>query len=93
MRLPRKSQDKTMTRHACVLCDLMNYCMMVCMSYCMYDVNVCVLRQIEHRCWKTNFGSLQCVNWKDKIKEIKILEIYLVHWIMKSNSNKFEVEH
>ena len=50
--------------------------MMVCMSYCMYDVNVCV----AHRCWKTNFGSLQYVNWKDKIKEIKFLEIY---WIMK----------
>ena len=45
--------------------------MMVCMPCCMYDVNVCVLRQIAHRCWKTNFGSLQCVNWKDKIKEIK----------------------
>ena len=29
MRLPRKSRDKTRTRHArvlCVLCDLMNYC-------------------------------------------------------------------
>ena len=29
MRLPRKSQDKTMTLHACVwcvLCDLMNCC-------------------------------------------------------------------
>ena len=49
----------------------MNYYMMVCMPSCMYDVNVCVLRQIAHRCWKTNFGSLQCVNWKDKIKEIK----------------------
>ena len=34
----------------------MNYCMMVCMSCCMYDVNVCVLRQIAYRCWKTNFG-------------------------------------
>ena len=32
-------------------------------------------------------------NWKDKIKEIKFLEIYLVYWIMNSNSNKFEVEH
>ena len=31
-----------------------NYCMMVCMSYCMYDVNVCVLRQIAHRCRKKN---------------------------------------
>ena len=29
MRLPRKSQDKTRTLHArvlCVLCDLVNYC-------------------------------------------------------------------
>ena len=40
-----------------------------------------------------NILSLQCVNWKDKVKEIKILEIYLVYWIMNSNSNKFEVEH
>ena len=59
----------------------------------MYDVIVCVLRQIAHRWWKTNFGSLQCVNWKDKTKEIKFLEISLVYWIMKSNFNKFEVEH
>ena len=26
MRLPRKSRDKTRTLHACVLCDLVNYC-------------------------------------------------------------------
>ena len=48
------------------------------------------------RCYKNmleNILSLQCVNWKDKIKEIKFLEIYLVYWIMNSNSNKFEVEH
>ena len=59
MRLPRKSRDKTKTLHTCVwcvLCDLMNYCMMLCMTCCMYDMNVCVLRQIAHRCWKTNFG-------------------------------------
>ena len=45
MRLPRKSRDKTRTLHTCVwcvLCDLMNYCMMVCMPCCRYDVNVCV---------------------------------------------------
>ena len=30
--------------------------MMVCMPCLMYDVNVCVLSQIAHRCWKTNFG-------------------------------------
>ena len=40
-----------------------------------------------------NIFSLKRVNWKDKIKEIKFLEIYLVYWIMNSNSNKFEVEH
>ena len=66
---------------------------MVCMSYCMYDVNVFVLRQIAHRCWKTNFGSLQCVNWKDKNKRNKCLEIYFVYWVKKSKSNKFDVEH
>ena len=26
-------------------------------------------------------------------KRNKFLEIYFVYWIMKSNSNKFEVEH
>ena len=46
MRLPRKSQDKTRTLHACVwcvLCDLMNCCMknMHNMNF-MYCV-VCVL--------------------------------------------------
>ena len=43
---------------------------------------------MENKIW-----SLQCVNWKDKLKEINFLEIYLVYWIMISNSNKFEVEH
>ena len=59
IRLPRKSRDKTRTLHArvlCVLCDLMSYCVMVCMPCCMYDLNVCVLRQITHWCWKTIFG-------------------------------------
>ena len=40
MRLPRKSRDKTRTLHACVwcvLCDLMNCCVMVCMPCCMCD--------------------------------------------------------
>ena len=35
MRLPRKSRDKTRTLHArvlCVLCDLVNYCVLVCMT-------------------------------------------------------------
>ena len=71
----------------------MNYCMMVCMPCCRYDVNVCVLRQITHRCWKTKFWSLQCVSWKEKKREINFLEIYLVYRIMKSKFNKFEVEH
>ena len=38
MRLPWKSRNKTRTLHArvwSVLCDLMNYCMMVCMPCCM----------------------------------------------------------
>ena len=38
MRLPRKSRDKTRTLNACVLCvlcDLMNDCMMVYMPCCM----------------------------------------------------------
>ena len=63
MRLPRKSRGKTKTRHAgvsCVLCDLMNYCIMVCMTCCMYDVNVCVLRKITHGCWKTNLEFTVC---------------------------------
>ena len=42
---------------------------------------------------ENKFWRVQCVNWKDKIKEIKFLESYLVYRIMKSNSNKFEVEH
>ena len=34
-RLSRKSRDKTRTLHArvlCVLCDLVNYCVLVCMT-------------------------------------------------------------
>ena len=44
-RLPRKSRDKARTLQArvwCVLCDLVNYCMMVCMPYF-----VCV---VEYMC-------------------------------------------
>ena len=44
MRLPRKLRDKTRTPHArvwCVLRDLMNYCMMVCMPCCMCVVQCC----------------------------------------------------
>ena len=41
---------------------------------------------------ENKFWSLQCVNWNKKIKSNKFLEIYLGYWIMKSNSNKFEVE-
>ena len=40
---------------------------------------------------ENKFWSLQCVNWKDKIKEIIFLEIYLVYWIMRSNSNKLRL--
>ena len=47
MRLPRKSRDKTKTFHACVwcvLCDLMDCCVMVCMPCCMYCVGfVCLV--------------------------------------------------
>ena len=46
MRLPRKSRNKTRTLHACVdvfWCDLMEYCMMVCMPCCMCVVKCCVL--------------------------------------------------
>ena len=71
--------------------------MMVCMPCCMYDVNVCVLRQIAHRCWKTNLEFTVCKleknNNNNNNKRNKFLEIYLVYWIMKSNFNKFEVEH
>ena len=45
MRLPRESRDKTRTLHARVLrvlCDLMNYCMMVCMSCFMYVLRLYV---------------------------------------------------
>ena len=45
MRLPRKSRDKTRTLQArvwCVLCDLVNYCMMVCMS--------CFVCVVEYMC-------------------------------------------
>ena len=44
-RLPRKSRDKTRTLQArvwCVLCDLVNYCMMVCMP--------CFMCVVEYMC-------------------------------------------
>ena len=33
---------------------------------------------------ENKFWRVQCVNWKDKIKELNFLEIYLVYRIMKS---------
>ena len=42
MRLPRKSRVNTRTLHACVLCDLVNYCMMVCMP-CFVCVVECLV--------------------------------------------------
>ena len=45
MRLPRKSRVNTRTLHACVLCvlcDLVNYCMMVCMP-CFVGIVECLV--------------------------------------------------
>ena len=43
------------------MCDHENFMcfVMVCMSCCMYDGNVCVLRKIAHRCVRKYFGVLQ----------------------------------
>ena len=41
MRLPRKARDKTRTLHVCLVCELMNCYVMVCMPCCMYDDGLC----------------------------------------------------
>ena len=43
MRLPRKSRDETRTLHACVLCDLMNYCVNDVYNIECYVLSDCVL--------------------------------------------------
>ena len=41
-------------------------------------------------CVRNFFGSLECVNWKEEVKEINFNK-FMSCWIMKSNFNKFEV--
>ena len=67
MRLPRKSRDKTRTLHTCVwcvLCDLMNCCVMVCMPCCMYDDGLCA--SDHHKDVLESFGVLQLVKLEKK---------------------------
>ena len=69
MRLPRKSSDKTRTLHACVwcvLCDLMNCCVMVFMPCCMYDDGLCASDQ--HKDVLESCGVLQLVKLEKKKK-------------------------
>ena len=84
MRLPMKSRGKTRTLHACVwcvLCDLMNCYVMVCMPCYMYDDGLCAGDQHKD-VLENKFRILQCVNWNEEKK------IY----IFLDSSSSFELE-
>ena len=78
MRLPRKSRDKTRTLHACVwcvLCDLMNCCVMVCMSCCMYDDGLCASDQHKD-VLEIFLEFLLCVKTGTKKKKVCIFYVF-----------------